>query len=119
MIYKVIADVVVILHFLWIVFLMVGVIWGVRYRVVRIAHWLGLLFSVILQVFQWYCPLTLLEIWLRAKHDPSLTYSGSYIVHYVESIVYLEVPRWSIFIGTLVIIGINGWFYWRKWKRSR
>ncbi|MCX7836031.1 MAG: DUF2784 domain-containing protein [bacterium] len=114
MIYKILADFVVLIHFLWIVFLMIGSLVGVHYRLVKWIHGLGLLFSVFLQIFQWYCPLTYLEIWLRAKHDPALTYTGSYIIHYLEELVYLEVSRTVIFVATVVIIVLNGWYYYHR-----
>jgi hypothetical protein len=42
------------------------------------AHGLGLAFSIVMQVFGWYCPLTHLEFWLRAVH-PATIYPGSFI----------------------------------------
>lgn len=117
MLYKVLADTVVFLHLLWIVFLIFGAFWGVRDRRVKFLHISGLLFAVAIQVFGWYCPLTDLETWLRSKHDPSLSYRGSFIVHYMEKLIYVELPRSLIFALTVVLILGNVWFYLRKTKR--
>jgi hypothetical protein len=87
MVYKVLADIVVFVHFLWILFLIFGVFWGIRNRKVKVIHIFALAFAIIIQVFNWYCPLTHLEVWLRAKHDPSMSYAGSFITHYIEKIV--------------------------------
>ena len=114
MVYKILADVVVLIHFLWIIFLFLGALWGVRNKAVRIFHLSGLAFAFIIQIFGWYCPLTYLEVWLRSGHDPSLTYTGSFIVHYVEQIVYIELSRSLIFVLTLVLCGLNLWLYWKK-----
>ena len=57
MLYKVAADVIVLTHLLWIIFLFFGAIWGVRNRIVKIIHLSGLLFAILIQVFDWYCPL--------------------------------------------------------------
>ena len=54
------------------------------------------------------------EIWLRPKHDPGLTYAGSFIVHYVESLVYLELYQTTIYIFTLFLCMFNSWLYF--WK---
>ncbi len=91
MIFKVLADIVVLIHFLWIVFLIFGAIPGVRYRAVKIVHLTALAFAFVIQVFGWYCPLTHLEVWLRLRYEPGLSYAGSFIIHYVEKFVYLDV----------------------------
>jgi hypothetical protein len=114
MIYKVLADSVVLIHFLWIVFLFFGVFWGIRNKVARIFHISGLAFAFTIEVFGWYCPLTYLEVWLRSKQDSALTYAGSFIVHYVEEIVYIELSRTLIFVLTLVLCGLNTWLYLTK-----
>jgi len=112
--YKILADIIVIIHFLWIVFLIFGVFLGVRYKAVKVFHIAGLAFAFIIQIFDWYCPLTHVEIWLRAKHNPDLAYAGSFIVHYVEKLIYIELPRYAIFILTIILCGFNAWMYRRK-----
>jgi len=117
MLFKILADAAVIAHFLWIVFLIFGAIAGKRYRSIKYIHISGLIFAITLQAFDWYCPLTHLEVWLRAHHDPGRTYTGSYINHYLEKIIYIEVNRWIIVILTAVLCGINALIYCRGRKR--
>ena len=114
MLYKISAHTVVLIHFLWIVFLFLGAFWGIKNRVVKIFHLSGLVFALIIQVFDWFCPLTHLEVWLRSRHDLALTYAGSFIVHYVERIVYIELSRTLILVLTLMLCGLNMWLYLRK-----
>ncbi|MDI1472467.1 DUF2784 domain-containing protein [Thermodesulfovibrio sp. 1176] len=111
MIYKILADLTVIIHFLWILFLIAGAWIGRKYRLIKYFHIGGLGFALIIQIFGWYCPLTHLEVWLRAKHDPLLTYKGSFIVNYIEKLIYIELPEWLIFLLTLTIITINFLIY--------
>lgn len=111
MVYKILTDGVVLIHFLWIVFLCLGFFFGRKSRMIKIFHFSGLAFAIILQIFGWYCPLTDLEIWLRSKHDPTLTYQGSFIIHYVEKMIYLEISRTLIFFLTILICGLSLWFY--------
>lgn len=115
--YKILADIVVIIHFLWIVFLIFGAFLGVKYKAVKIFHISGLIFAFIIQIFDWYCPLTHLEVWLRSKHNPDLAYAGSFIAYYIERIVYIDIPPYMIFILTVFMCIFNAWFYSRK-KRS-
>jgi hypothetical protein len=114
MVYKILADIVVFLHFVWIVFLFLGAFWGIKNKGVKVFHLSGLAFAFIIQIFDWYCPLTHLEIWLRSKHSPFLTYAGSFIMHYVEKIVYIEIPRSVVFVLTIFLCGLNAWLYFRK-----
>jgi hypothetical protein len=114
MVLKILADIVVLIHFLWIIFLFLGALWGIKDKAVRIFHLSGLAFAFIIQVLRWYCPLTYLEVWLRSGHDPSLTYTGSFIIHYVERIVYIELSRYLILVLTLVLCGLNLWLYSKK-----
>jgi len=111
---KILADVVVLIHFLWILFLFLGALWGIKHKIVRLLHLSGLAFAFIIQIFDWYCPLTHLEVWLRSKHSPTLTYTGSFIIYYVEKIVYLQLSRSLVFILTILLCGLNIWLYLRK-----
>jgi hypothetical protein len=88
----------------------------VRNRRVRIFHLSGLGFAVLIQIFDWYCPLTHLEIYLRGRHDPATAYAGDFIVWYLEQAVYLQVPRSAVVIGTVFLIAVNLLVYRIKWK---
>ncbi len=112
--YKILADGVVWVHFLWIAFLFLGALWGRRHKIVRMFHLAGLAFALIIQTFDCHCPLTHLEAWLRAKHSPDLTYAGSFIINYVERIIYIEISHSIILIVTLLLIALNLWIYIRK-----
>ncbi|MDI7260452.1 MAG: DUF2784 domain-containing protein [Thermodesulfobacteriota bacterium] len=116
MLYKILADITVLIHFLWIVFLFLGALWGRRSKVVKMFHLSGLCFALIIQIFDWHCPLTHLEVWLRENHDPSLTYTGSFIIYYVEQIVYIEISRYWVAFFTILLCGLNAWFYLRRGK---
>jgi len=100
-------------------FLLFGAFIGKRVRAVKFIHIVGLIFAVILQIFGWYCPLTHLEVWLRQKHDPLLTYRGSFIIHYMEKIVYLELTPGIIFVLTLILISVSAFVYMKDKRRNR
>ena len=114
MLYKILADSIVVVHFLWIVFLFLGAFWGTKNKTIKILHISGLAFAFIIQILGWYCPLTYLEGWLRARHNFALTYAGSFIIHYVEELVYIDVSRTLIFFLTLFICGFNFWLCFKK-----
>ena len=114
MFYKVLADMVVIVHFLWILFLIFGALLAIKNRIAKIVHICGLLYALIIHLFQIYCPLTHLEIWLRSRHNPSLSYAGSFVIHYLERFVYIELSRYVLLALTIMLCAFNLWIYLTK-----
>ncbi len=114
MFYKVLADIVVLTHFLWIVFLIFGAFLGVRNRLIKIVHISGLVLAFIVELFDLYCPLTYIEIWLKSRYEPTVAYTGSFIIHYIEKIIYCETPPHLIIIATVLLCAFNSWAYYRK-----
>ena len=112
--YIFLADAVVLAHLLWIVFLFTGAYWGRRHVAAGILHVSGLIYALVIQVFGWYCPLTILEYYLREKASSGGAYAGTFISHYVHKVVYLDVSRTFVFIATLVLIITNLWLYLRR-----
>ena len=104
------ADLVVLIHLLWILFLIFGAIPGARWTWVKWIHLGALAYSVALQSFGWICPSTHLETWLRSTGG-AMSYEGTFIRHYLEAIVYAELPPNAIFFGTLVVLAITLWIY--------
>ncbi|MBU4376224.1 MAG: DUF2784 domain-containing protein [Candidatus Omnitrophica bacterium] len=112
MLYKILADVIVVTHFAWILFMLVGFILTLRgffwkgffdRWLFRTLHLFGIAYVSLLSLMGEYCPLTIWENALRAKYGPGLTYKGSFIIHYVEKLVYPDVNPLIIQIPTTFI----------------
>ena len=116
--YKITADIIVLLHFLWIMFLIFGVFIGRHYKWVKVFHIAGMGFAIIIQIFGWYCPLTHLEVWLRQKHDLSNSYSGSFIINYVEKLVYIELSGRIILTATIFLVLMSALIYLYKHEKE-
>ncbi|MBI1745961.1 MAG: DUF2784 domain-containing protein [Acidobacteria bacterium] len=117
MIYRLLADFVVALHVLWVTFVIIGFLiilmgWWRGWRIIgsfwlRTIHMAGIVIVVSLEWSGRNCPLTDLEKWLRAHHDPALTYLGGFIPHYGERLIYIDVPMiWIAVPTTLLTIAI-------------
>lgn len=66
------------------------------------------------------CPLTTLEMWLRAQTGTA-TYSGSFIQHWFEHLLYYDAPEWMFVMaysafGLLVLA--SWWVFPPRWRRS-
>ena len=68
----------------------------------RTLHLSGILFVGILTILRRFCPLTVLENLSRIKYDPESTYSGSFIVHYIENLVYPDVNQTFLRVITII-----------------
>ncbi len=117
--YGMLADGVVVVHFLWILFLIFGGVWGRRSRPVRCVHLPAIAFACVVELGDFYCPLTHLEVWLRRRQSPSAGYNESFIAHYLERLIYIELPRGGIVLLTLLLVAGNCWLYLRKGRRQR
>ena len=112
MLYKIFADIIVVMHFVWILFMLLGFILtlaGFWWRnffdkwLFRTLHLCGIAYVGLLTVLRQYCPLTMLENTLRVKYNLDLTYPGSFIVHYIEKLVYPDINPLIILIPTVII----------------
>jgi hypothetical protein len=104
MIYSILAHVTIFLHFAWILFLIFGVLFTWRWPKVAILHLGGLLFSLVLNLFRWYCPLTYLENYLRRIYDVKSAYGGPFTATYLERLVYLDLPEGYIRVGEIFFV---------------
>jgi hypothetical protein len=106
--YQLFADVVLSLHFAVVVFVICGLVliiagnasrwFWVNARWFRVAH-LGAIGIVIAEAWLGItCPLTTLEVWLRAKAGAA-TYSVSFIEHWLQGLLFYRAPSWVFVVG--------------------
>jgi hypothetical protein len=106
--YRVMADLVLVAHSSFVVFVVVGLAlilagglggWSwVRNPWFRVAH-LAAIGVVVAQAWLGViCPLTTLEMSLRAKAGDSV-YSGSFVAHWLEKLLYYDAPAWVFVVG--------------------
>ncbi|MGD2125960.1 MAG: DUF2784 domain-containing protein [Desulfobacteraceae bacterium] len=106
MIYGLLADLVILLHFLWILFLVFGLIFALKKPRIAVFHGAGLLFSLLLNIMGWYCPLTYLENHFHALHDPGSAYMGPFVAKYVQDLVYPDLPEKIIRVGEIIFVSL-------------
>ena len=112
MIYRVLADTIMVAHFAWILFMLVGFVliirafWRPKFFerwFFRTIHLLGILFVTTLVILNKYCPLTIWENALRRHYDPNTDYPGSFIVGHLEKLIYPDVSPLVMVIPTILI----------------
>jgi len=123
------SDILVILHFLWAAFMVGGFVLAVvcifkpRFRgwiKTRTIHVGGIVFTASVPLWAKYCPVTDWENALRLGTGRT-PIPRSFLAHYAEEILYLNVPLWAITLSTtLVAVGsIVLYFIYPPWKARR
>jgi hypothetical protein len=87
MIYRQLADAVVVVHGLFVAFVMLGAFLALRWRWLLWLHVPAVIWGVLIEYAGWICPLTPLENSLRVRAGES-TYGGDFIQHYLLGALY-------------------------------
>src|ERR1041385_7992818 len=87
MVYRALADGVVLLHAAFVAFVMLGGFLAWRWRAVLWAHVPAALWGAAIEYAGWICPLTPLENALRARAGLE-GYRGGFVEHYVIPLLY-------------------------------
>lgn len=121
-IYSVLADIILAAHVGYVAFVVVGLMvillggalgWSwVRNPWFRSVHLAAIALVVVQAWFGIVCPLTTLEIALREKAGDSV-YSGTFIGHWLEQILFIEAPPW-VFVAGYTLFGLAVVMSWVK-----
>jgi len=102
--YRLLANTVVAVHGLFIVFVVLGGFLAWRWRWVAAVHLPCAAWGVLIEYRQWVCPLTPLENHLRVKAGEQ-GYHGGFIEHYVLPAIYPSglTPQLQWVLGTAAL----------------
>jgi len=124
------ADALLIVHLAFVVFVVIGLLlilfggmreWNwVRNRWFRVLHLLSIGIVVLQSWLGLMCPLTSWEASLR-EHAGDSTYSGAFIAHWIEEILYYQFSPWVFGVCYTVFgfIVLAAWFWIRPHRYYR
>ena len=117
--YPLLADLVLIVHLAFVVFVLCGGLLVLRWRWIAWLHLPAAVWGAVVEFTGWICPLTPLENWLRAQGGEA-TYAGDFIVRYLRSILYPDAltPDVQVVLGVLVLV-VNLVIYGWLWRAGR
>ncbi len=120
------ADAILLLHGLFIAFVLFGLIFIIMGRIrqwqwvrnpwFRFCHLISILFVMIQSWFGLICPLTIWEMNLRSQAG-DIVYHGSFIAHWIDKLIFYQAPSW-VFILCYTLFGalvLASWY----WVRPR
>jgi len=122
-IYRLLADAVLLLHFGFILFVIFGGFLCFRWPKLVWAHIPAALWGGVIALVGWICPLTFIENHFRVK-GAGEGYSSSFIDQYLLPVIYPErligdFPAWGFVAIGFFILAFNGLVYRRLWERRK
>ena len=113
--YLLLADLVVLVHSAFVLFVILGGFLTVRWHGVAWIHLPAAAWAAIVEIFGWVCPLTPLENWLRQQGGES-GYGSDFVARYVLPTLYpMDLTRGvQTAIGIFVILinlAIYAWIF--------
>jgi len=100
--YLLLADLVVIIHFSFVIFAVFGGILVLKWKRVMWFHIPVVFWAALVEIAGWICPLTPLEGWLRGKGGME-SYEIGFIEHYILPVLYPS----SLTRGVQIVLGIS------------
>lgn len=121
MIYRIAADLVVLIHFTFVLFVVFGALVALRWPRVLWLHLPAAAWGALIEFQGWICPLTPWENRLRTLGGQA-GYAGGFIEHYILPLLYPAglTRTVQLTLGTVVVV-VNGLLYalvWLKWGRA-
>jgi hypothetical protein len=107
-VYNVLANAIVLAHFLFIAFIICGGLLVIRWPHIAIVHLPAAVWGAVVEIFGWVCPLTPLENHFRLLAGNS-SYSGDFIARYLMPVIYpenLTATIQQVFGGLVIIINL-------------
>lgn len=118
MFFRLLADLVVLTHLAFIVFVVAGGLLALRWRRVPWVQLPAALWGAVIEVAGWVCPLTPLENGLRERAGAA-GYAGGFVEHYVLPVVYPgALTREVQVVLAVVVVVANGLIYFWVWRRA-
>ena len=115
--HRLLADLVLILHLAFVVFVLCGGLFVLKWRWIAWLHLPAAFWGAVVEFTGWICPLTPLENWLRAQGGEA-TYRSDFIAQYLLPVLYPDhlTRGIQLLFGTMVIV-LNAAVYWWLWRR--
>ena len=115
-IYSTLATAVLLVHAVFIVWVVFGALLTRSRPVLRWLHIVSLIWGILAELLPWPCPVTLLENWLEQKAGVE-PYKGGFLLHYLDKLVYPDISATALTVAGVIVCSFNLAVYGRQaWK---
>jgi len=105
--YSFLSDMVLFLHFIYVIFAVAGGFLLIWYRKIVWLHLPAALWAALISFVGWVCPLTFLENWLRLKGGET-GYAKGFIAGYIEPVLYpVGLTYFHQVVLGIIVVGLN------------
>jgi hypothetical protein len=119
MLYRALADVVLVLHLAFVAFVVLGGLLVLRRPRLAWLHVPAVAWGAWVELAGWICPLTPLENWLRTQGGVP-AYTASFLGHYLVPVLYpAGLTRASQLVLGALVLAINAAVYLALRRRRR
>ena len=105
-VFQLLAAGVLMLHLLWILWVIFGCLLTRRRRLLAWFHIASLIYSIVIEVGAWPCPLTWAEQWAERRAGMA-AYEEDFLIHYLEAVVYPDVPYALLVVCAVAVCVFN------------
>lgn len=117
-VYQTLAIAILCTHLSFILWVTFGTLFTRGRKLLTGFHIATLLYAIAIEVGPWYCPLTRWEQWaLRAARMGA--YEGDFITHYLEAVIYPNVPYAVLVPLAVAVCLFNLFVYAWRWRRAK
>ncbi|HKS72382.1 MAG TPA: DUF2784 domain-containing protein [Terriglobales bacterium] len=117
-IYSALAVLVLVLHALFILWVIFGALIARSRPILRYLHIASLVWGILTELLPWSCPLTVLENWLEAKSGVQ-PYQGGFLLHYMDKLVYPDISVTVLTFSGVFVCALNLALYGRLFWVTR
>jgi len=103
-------------HLAWISWVALGWTLTRGRPVLRWLHIGSLIYAMVIVLFAWLCPLTLVEQWARRRAGLA-TYDQTFLEHYLDRLVYPDLPFWLVTSVSVAVCLFNLGTYFFRFRR--
>ena len=119
MAYRWLADLILLLHFAFVLFVVLGGLLVLRWPRLAWVHLPAAMWGATIEFTGWICPLTPLEVALR-RTEGGAGYEGGFIEHYITAVLYpAGLTRNTQFALGLAVMALNAALYLALARRAR
>jgi hypothetical protein len=120
--YPFLADLVLVVHLAFVIFVLCGGLLVLRWRWIAWLHLPAAVWGTVVEFSGWICPLTPLENWLREQAGET-GYRSDFVAYYLLPVLYPDdlTRDVQLMLGTAVLainISVYGWL-WRRTQSHR
>ena len=117
-IYGMLAVATLLLHGLFILWVIFGALLTRSRPLLRWFHIASLVWGILTELLPWPCPLTLLENWFetKARVEP---YRSGFLLHYLDKLVYPDISATLLTVVGVLVCSVNVLLYTREFWTTR